>query len=227
MRGSRRARAALLATAAIATASAAAVPLRELRWSFGSRTHYLRVGPPADARPMPGLELPVLRARSAGADGRGDDRERPTSERRVLLSVVGPIVSRYTRAAGGGPGGWVTEHIETQWLDGYTFDLRGYLMRNGRLPRELEDADLGRFAVVDWDGQRALTLVIERKGCERRSSSCSLETETVVVPPPGGWRPWLEAALRGEGFLERRAIHWWSARGGTAGGSQNPRAPIR
>jgi hypothetical protein len=218
---------AALGAAAIATASAAAVPLRELSWSFGKRTHFLRVGPPADAHPMPGLELPVRRVRSAGAGGKGDDRERPTSERRVLLSVVGPIVSRYTRAAGGGPGGWVTEHIETEWLDGYTFDLRAYLLRNGRLPQALEGADLERFAVVDWDGQNALTLVVERKGCERQRSTCSLETETVVAPPPGGWRPWLEAALRGEGFLERRAVRWWTARGGTTGGSHNPRAPIR
>ncbi len=221
MRRFRRAGAALGA-AALATAAFAAAPLRELSWSFGERTHFLRVGPPSRAAPLPGLELAGARGRAGGGGGKD-----PASQRRVLLSVVGPIVSRHVRDAGGGADGWVTEHIETEWLDGYTFDLRSYLARNARLPPGLEGADLDRFAVVDWDGKGALTLMVERKGCDRSRPTCSIETATVVAPPPGGWRPWLEAALRGEGFVERRAGEWWAARDGGGRGLQGPRAPIR
>jgi hypothetical protein len=225
LHGPRWTRVAAIAVAALAaTASAAAVRLEELSWTFGARTHFLRVGPPVGADPLPGLELPV----PAGGRGKGNDRERPATERRLLLSVVGPIVSRYIRAAGGrGADRWVTEHIETEWLDGYTFDLRSYLARNSRLPAELEGAHLERFAVVDWDGKDALTLAVERKGCERGRATCSLETALVVTPPPGGWRPWLEAAMRGHGLVQRRAAIWWSAKQRGPSGPRNPRAPIR
>ena len=197
---------ALAAGGVVTTTLAAPPPLKELAWSFGTRTHRLRVGPPTGSGSLPGLQLPGAASWSKGKAG---DHEGPGSEDRALLSVVGPIVSRSHGCAGNhGAGGRVAQHIETEWLDGFTFDLKSYLARNSGLGADLAAADFTRFAVVDWDGKDRLTLEIERAGCER--SDCPLETATVVTVPPGGWRPWLEAARRGEGFLQRQAVAWWT-----------------
>lgn len=195
--------------------AAAAAPVRELRWRNGARVHVLKVGPPvlaggSDAATMAALSIP---GGTSSQTWKGEEgRDESSWEARSLLSVVGPIVSRHYAYNGyHGAGGWITEHIETELLDGYAFDLRAYLKKNGGIPAEAENADFRRFWIESWDGKDALVLGIEVSGCDNNRTTCTLQIASIPTRPPREWRPWLEAAKRGEGVIQEETIAWWTA----------------
>lgn len=191
---------------------ASSVPAsRELRWRVGRSEHKLGVGAPVESWPgevsLIALSIPGSKASSTWND---EGNEASSDSERFLLSVVGPIVSRYFSYSGyHGAGGWVSQLIETELLDGYQFDLRAHLAAHGGIPARLEKADFSRYWIASWDGKDSLVLGVQVSGCENNRSSCSIELATVTTTPPAEWIPWLEAAKRGEGFLQRECVDWW------------------
>ncbi len=64
------------------------------------------------------------------------------------------------------------------------------------------------FSVLDWDGADTVLLAIQTFHPEGMRSSYSMERVGVWLEAPPAWRPWLEAARRGESLFEDQRNDW-------------------
>jgi hypothetical protein len=142
------------------------------------------------------------RASSSANDRSGvNDRRGGTT---FLLSAAGPVVS--TLHVYGGhrdTGGWASQQIEVEYLDGYEFSLREYLEESGQWQEGFGQWDLERFWLISWDGEERLLVGIQVSGCRRDRLPCHLVVEEITAHPPETWLPWLDAAAAGRGLLQR------------------------
>ena len=128
------------------------------------------------------------------------------SGNKALLSAVGPMVSYYITYEGYyGGGGWVSEYVQTEFLDGYFFSMYDYLNKLGRLKKEYQAREINNFWIIAWSGDK-LTLGIQLAGVDVERSSNQMVWEEITIPPPKEWLPWLQAAAQGQGLLKSNIV---------------------
>jgi ankyrin repeat protein len=179
---------------------------KTIRWTVGAKPHGLTVGEAVDSDEV-GMYLRIPGSRTH--EEIPDDRPGASwSSEQTLLSVVGPMVSRFHEGGGYfGSGGHVDQWVEVELLDGYRFKMSALLRKAGvHLPEEPKEID--RFWIVAWDG-RAVTLGLQTHGCVGTRSTCRMGSRRITVTPPDEWIPWLEAARRGRGLLQADAARFW------------------
>ena len=220
---------------ALAASDPAAASGRTVTWSFGGVSHSLRVRPDKDdlalqdrdhawLRSVVGPMMSTLHHRTMGEyhslqvrteyqgqyqfDLIGWLDESGQSGSAILQLLTGPAC-RLKGSCEPRYFAWSdrphcpSPKAVAAW-DGGFVELAGMLVSAECVTDEAIGVEPGAFWVDNYDGG-TVTLAVAREHCEQQPRTCNGVVSYISVAPPEDWKPWLEAAQAGRGYLPKLA----------------------